>query len=272
MNTALFSLIVTLFQWQSSPPDTLLIPFLATAPTIDGNLNEWKHQAFHDGEWDIFRVSHTAWYEPSRNRLTQHGSEDLLENDLSARYYMAWDSAYLYLAAEVTDNRNDIIPHKPEPFRWYYKDAIAWFIESPADDNSETFGEGDHGFAFVADPTQPANGAWWRHGTADSTYLEEPIPAEAVEYRISGMAGFPETTGSYTLEARISLALTMGRNNPGWKPPQQGEHWRMMIVHCDPDGGDYGGHLLIYGKGDDDQTWMPAVLAGEKIAPERRER
>ncbi|MDX2246337.1 MAG: sugar-binding protein [Bacteroidia bacterium] len=272
MNSAIISLLVAMFMWQPSTPDTLLIPFLSTTPVIDGNPDEWKHHAFHDGEWDIFRVSHTVWYESSRNRLTQHVSKDLLENDLSTRYYIAWDSAYLYLAAEVNDNFNDIFPHKPEPYRWYYKDAIAWFVESPADDISETFGEGDHSFCFVADPAKPANGAWWRHGNADTTYIEEPLPEEAVDYAIRRGEGFPEKSGNYTLEARINLALTFGKNNPDWQPPKVGDPWRMMIVHCDPDGGDYGGHLLIYGRGDDDQTWTPAVLGGEKNAQERKER
>lgn len=38
----------------------------------------------------------------------------------------------------------------------------------------------------------------------------------------------------------------------------------LEIVHTDPDGGDYGGHFLIYGRGDDDSTWGLMELTGPK--------
>lgn len=241
---------------QTSCSDTLILPRLMQAPTIDGDLNEWKSLAHHDGVWDIFRVMHSPWYEPDRNRLTDHGGEPEPEKDLAARYYLAWDSTWLYFGAEVQDNVNDVIPHKPEAFRWFYKDCVAWFIEAPGDTLSETFGQGDNGFCFVADTSYPANGAWWRHGAPDTTYIEEPIPTEAVDYVIRVREG---QSPGFTLEARVHMAQTLGRSDPNWRTPRTGDACRFMIVHTDPDGGDYGGHLLIYGKGDNDATWTPAV-------------
>jgi len=72
-------------------------------------------------------------------RLTDHGiapsvsagnglKEPPPEEDLQARYYTAWDDKYLYLGAEVKDNVNDVTDPQHEPKRWYYKDAICWFI------------------------------------------------------------------------------------------------------------------------------------------------
>src|SRR5215831_5191639 len=41
-----------------------------------------------------------------------------------------------------------------------------------------------------------------------------------------------------------------------------GDVYGLEIVHTDPDGGDYGGHFLIYGRGDDDSTWGRMELTG----------
>ena len=86
----------------------ILVPLLETPPRIDGDLSEWKDRAFHDGLWDIYRVQQAPWYDQKRNRLTDHGNEPRPEDDLSARYYLAWDSRYLYFGAEVHDNVNDV--------------------------------------------------------------------------------------------------------------------------------------------------------------------
>ncbi|MYH07981.1 MAG: hypothetical protein F4146_05450, partial [Rhodothermaceae bacterium] len=75
----------------------LLVPQLETTPNIDGSLSEWKDLAFTDGVWDIYRLRHTFWYDDGRrNRLTDHGSEPHPEDDLQARYYVAWDAEHLY--------------------------------------------------------------------------------------------------------------------------------------------------------------------------------
>ncbi|MAT99802.1 MAG: hypothetical protein CL608_21895 [Anaerolineaceae bacterium] len=80
----------------STPPPTPIppivttnanAPFFSSAPTIDGNLNEWlgvtsvlaAHRTFEDAGWD--------------------GSEDL-----TAAWQLAWDNSYLYLAVTVSDD------------------------------------------------------------------------------------------------------------------------------------------------------------------------
>src|SRR6476469_7250003 len=71
------------------------VPRLEKAPIIDGDLSEWKYASFTDGLWDILRLRHAPWYDPKLNRLTDHGHEPSLEDDLQARYYTVWDGKYL---------------------------------------------------------------------------------------------------------------------------------------------------------------------------------
>lgn len=66
------------------------------------------------------------------------------------------------------------------------------------------------------------------------------------------------------------MAPTLGASTPRWKTPQVGDVYGMEIVHTDPDGGDYGGHFLIYGRGDDDATWGRFALTGPQPAIERK--
>ena len=40
--------------------------------------------AFSDGLWDIVRIRQAPWYDPAINRLTDHGGEPSLEDDLRA--------------------------------------------------------------------------------------------------------------------------------------------------------------------------------------------
>ncbi|MGD1848002.1 MAG: sugar-binding protein [Salibacteraceae bacterium] len=251
------------FPEPAGPTLPFMIPQLQKAPSIDGNLEEWKALAFSDGAWDLDRVKASAWYQPKRNRLTLHEGEDPNSLDLKARYYMAWDRKYLYLGAEVKDNVNDVTEAKHAPKRWYYKDAIAWFLEAPLDTVAEKFGEGDHGFAFVIDTTRPDYGAWWRHGSTATNYLEEPLPVKGSDYAIV-MQPTKDSPAGYVLEARIAWAATVKKGSSAWKKPKVGDRYRLMLVHCDPDGGEYGGHLLIYGQGDDDSTWTEVKLGPAK--------
>ena len=241
------------------------IPFLENAPQIDGDLSEWKEKAFHDGFWDLNRVKVSAWYEPKRNRLNIDSLEDTNAIDLTARYYMAWDQSYLYFGAEVQDNLHDVTESNHEPKRWYYKDAIAFFFEVPRDSIPERFGEGDHAFCFVSDTLRPDYGAWWRHGNVEQSHIEEPLPFDAVDYHIK-MNPWDRSSADYILEARVNMNATFGSGNDDWTKPQVGDVLSMMIVHCDPDGGEYGGHLLIYGKGDDDSTWEGVQLIEQKAS------
>ena len=74
-------------QAKSIVADRLYVPYLPTAPAIDGRLEDWKDAAFSDGLWDIARLRHEPWYdEGRRNRLTDHGNnEPHIEADISCR-------------------------------------------------------------------------------------------------------------------------------------------------------------------------------------------
>ncbi|NKB69162.1 MAG: hypothetical protein GKR89_19005 [Candidatus Latescibacteria bacterium] len=260
MPVALLLLLSTVGHAQQSP---LHVPRLIDPPLIDGDLSEWKDFSFTDGIWDIYRLRHTPWFEAHRNRLTDHGGEPAPEDDLQARYYIAWDNQYLYMGAEVRDNANDVEDPQHEDKRWYFKDSVCWFIEGPADKAPEWFGQGDNAFCFVADAARPPYAAWWRHGAPNQTYIEEPLPTNAVDYRFT-FNPWGDGAADFILEARVDMALTFGHSDPRWSLPQIGDAYGLEIVHCDPDGGPYGGHFIIYGTGDDDSTWAPMVLVGPR--------
>ncbi len=228
------------------------VPFLETAPVIDGDLSDWKYRAFSDGVWDLARVMHTPWYDAGRNRLTLHpGETGTLEDDLSARYYIAWDKQYLYLGAEVHDNINDVSDPNPHPKQWYFRDSVCWFIEAPRRAAGKIFGRGDNAFCFTAAPGYPP---WWRHGSPSQSRIEEPLPKSTVQFVVR-MNPWGRSKGDFILEARIAMAATLGKSDPAWRAPKIGDEYGLEIVHCDPDGGGYGGHLMIYGTGDNDSTW-----------------
>jgi len=106
-------------------------------------------------------------------------------------------------------------------------------------------------------PRRPPYAAWYRFGAKAETYREEPL--RAVEWALKR-----GRNGGFTLEAKVDLQRLTGVT------PRVGETWGLSLVHTDPDGGGYGGHLLIYGKGDDDNTWGVARLTGERTPIERR--
>jgi hypothetical protein len=66
------------------------------------------------------------------------------------------------------------------------------------------------------------------------------------------------------------MAPTLGRSNPRWHVPRAGDVYWLQVVHTDPDGGGYGGHILLYGQGDDDSTWARMVLTDPIRPMERR--
>jgi hypothetical protein len=66
------------------------------------------------------------------------------------------------------------------------------------------------------------------------------------------------------------MAATLAKSDPNWHPPKAGDVYGLEIVHTDPDGGDYGGHLILYGTGDDDITWGLMKLTGPQKPIERK--
>lgn len=251
---SLILLIAALVGCRSGAQESgLVFPKLDIEPVIDGDLSEWKDEAFDSGVWDLERIA-VSPYVTKRNRLVVDEGEDTNDVDLKSNYYLAWKGDWLYFGAEVVDNVNDVVESKHEPKRWYYKDAIALFLEVPKDSLAEKFEKGDHGFAFVIDTSYPDYGAWWRHGGENQSYIEEPLPNSMTSYKVR-MAPTPDGVASYVLEARINVREAVGAPIQPWGRYQGGERYGFMIVHCDPDGGEYGGHLLIYGKGDLDSSW-----------------
>ena len=77
----------------------------------------------------------------------------------------------------------------------------------------------------------------------------------------SGGLRVTSISGDFVLEARVNMAATFGASDPDWQPPRVGHEYGLEIVHCDPDGGSYGGHFILYGTGDDDATWARAILS-----------
>ena len=148
-----------------------------------------------------------------RNRLTDHGDEPHLEDDLSARYYIAWDAQNFYFGAEVWDNVNDLDDPDPADKRWYFKDAICWFMEGPRDRANERFGQGDNAFCFVADPQRTPQNAWWRHGAPSQSYIEEPIPEAACDYVVR-MDPWGRSAADFILEARVDMHATFCPERP----------------------------------------------------------
>jgi hypothetical protein len=237
------------------------IPKLQNAPHIDGDLSDWKNLSYTDGLWDFSRLLHTPWFSPANNWLTNHGKVNPAEDDLSARYFIAWDDDYLYLGAEVHDNINDVKSPKLEPKQWFFRDAVCWFIEAPRHGKAKNFGQGDNAFCFVADTLKPDYGAWWRHGDVQRTYIEEPLPANAVSYSIR-MNPWGKSKADFIFEARVLMAATLSKSDPEWHSPKEGDEYGLEIVHTDPDGGGYGGHFVLFGGGDDDSTWGKMKLVG----------
>ena len=272
VNTALIAAVMAAPAFPAGPSAadfTMHVPLLLEAPAIDGDLSEWKELSYTDGVWDIERLRYTPWFDPRINRLTDHGDEPSPGEDLRARYYIAWDRRFLYLGAEGWDNVNDVDDPEPGRNRWWYMDAVAWYMEAPRDEAPESFSQGDNGFCFVIDPRKPDYGAWWMHGTADTTYIHEPLPKAAVDYEVR-LDPRGRGTGDFVLEARVDMAATFGVSDPDWRPPKVGDLYSLEIVHTDPDGGPYGGHFVLYGNGDDDSTWGKVVLVGPSGPVERK--
>ena len=153
--------------------------------------------------------------------------------------------------------------------RWYFKDAICFFIEAPADRVAEQFGAGDNAFCFVIDSYMPSYGAWWRHGTATKTFVEEAIPA----------------VGRQLCDPDGPLEARSGRLHPGSTCRHGADAWAdaTQLARAEAgrrlQAGDRShrprrrvtteAHFLLYGQGDDDSTWARMILT-DPIEPIER--
>ena len=215
-----------------------------TRPLIDGDLSEWKRNAFNDGLWDIARLAHAPWYDPKINRLTDHGNEPALEDDLAARYYIAWDSQYLYLGAEVTNNSNDVSRPRARTQALVLQRRNLLVYRSAAHTASQKVRRGRQ---CVLLRNRRLQARLWSMVAAQQD-RQEPTSKnrfqKAPSNTPSACSPNAKTKGQLHLEARIAMIPTLGVSSPDWHAPRIGDTYGLEIVHTDPDGGDYGGHFL----------------------------
>ena len=229
------------------------VPHANVRLNIDGDLAEWKNSAHSQGEWNLKRSSSEAWYSPKRSRFINEADEPKGSVDLSSTFYIARTDSGLILGAEVEDNILDVVEKEHLDERWYNKDGVAWFFELPYDTIPERFAAGNIALCFIADTSYPRYGAWMRYGNDSADYLEQTIPKEMQEYAVK------VTANGYIIEAFVSWQLFRDYGQLSGEITEI--IGSMMIVNCDPDGGEYGGHLLIYGKGDNDATWTQIIFS-----------
>jgi hypothetical protein len=74
---------------------SVVAPFMSTAPTIDGDWTEWK----------------TAAKEYPATNVVFGKSQWQNADDLSASYYVGWDSNFLYIAVKVHDDKYVQLAH-----------------------------------------------------------------------------------------------------------------------------------------------------------------
>ncbi len=151
--------------------------YLATAPTIDGVLGEWTTTAYTANQV-VFGAA--AWTGTS---------------DLSAAYYVGWDSGNLYLAARVTDDRHVQVSSG----RYLYKGddvEIQLDTDLPGDYYSTTLSADDYqiGLSPGDFAARPAEAYRWYPAA-----LEASLPTVAVAAR--------KTDQGYDLEARIPWSV-----------------------------------------------------------------
>ena len=215
-----------------------------TPPAIDADFSDWP-----DALWlDLAPVPPHAARGYSRLRDDGHEGFAIAETaaDLSARFTLAWSDTALYLAADVTDNVHDVDGGNNR--QWFFKDAVTLFLDLPLDGDGPGWIEGDHAFAFVADPTYPHGSMWWRRGER-AGHRETPAPPGT-------RMAVVRTDKGYALEALVPVA-PLTAITPFWAPPLATRTVGFALVVTDPDGGErpFGGQLIYGAAHDDDGGW-----------------
>jgi len=213
-------------------------------PAIDADLSDWPDALWLD--LTPFPPHEARGY----SRLRDDGREGFAiaetTADLSARFTLAWSDTALYLAADVTDNIHDVDGGSNR--QWFFKDAVALFLDLPLDGDGPGWIEGDHAFAFVADPTYPRGSMWWRRGER-AGHRETPAPPGT-------RMAVVRTEKGYILEALLPIA-PLTTITPFWAPPLATRTIGFALVVTDPDGGNnpFGGQLIYGASHDDDGGW-----------------
>ncbi len=152
-------------------------PFFSSAPTIDGNLNEWlgvtpilaAHRTFEDAGWD--------------------GSEDL-----TAAWQLAWDNSNLYLAVTVSD---DIHAQNQSGNLIFQGDSVDMQLDTNrAGDLSNSLSGDDFQITFSPGDFNTLPPSVWRW-TADSNGRIVDAPDHGIIVQAQ------RTATGYTIEAAV---------------------------------------------------------------------
>ena len=236
----------------ASPHHVLEVERFSAAPAIDGELTDWS-----GAHWVRFYPG--APQMSGFNELVDDGVSEPpgtagTAADLSGRFSIRWDEDWIYLAADVTDNVHDV--SGGTSLTWYLKDAIALYLDVPDDGDGGEWIPGDHAFAFVADPSGPEDGRWWRRGEAEGSE-ESTAPPE------TRMAVALSETG-YRIEAAVPMGPLTERT-PEWRPPFAGRSAGFFLLAADPDGGAERVSQILYGGDDDnDANWATLRFVEER--------
>ncbi len=213
----------------ASPLHVLEAERFATPPVLDGEFTDWR-----GAHWTRFYPGAPQMSGRALNWLKDDGLSEppgtaATAADLSGSFSIRWDDDWIYLAADVTDNVHDV--SGGTSLTWYLKDAVALYLDVPDDGDGGDGGGwvlGDHAFAFVAEPSGPGDGRWWRRGEAKGSEESQAPPETRLAVVLS-------ETG-YRIEAAIPMAPLTERT-PDWRPPFAGRSAGFFLLAADPDGG-----------------------------------
>ena len=231
---------------QAGPALVLQMPKAESAPVIDADLDDWAA-----ADWRLFAPEAPHCLDLMEDDGTEPPGTARTAADLSGHFALAWDDGWIYLAARVTDNVHDVGDN--EPGFWWRNDSISLFLDVPLDRDGMPFRLGDHVFSFVADPTIPEYGKWWRHGSSEGLQ-EVPAPPETqLAVRL--------TATGYVLEAAIPLD-SLVVITPEFSPPFAGRSVGFMFLATDADNNLAQISQINYG-GDDnsDAKWSRLYFA-----------
>ena len=237
-------LLLTVATSHANPNQVVEAARRDTPPAIDADFSDWP-----DALWlDLVPVPPHQARGYRRLRNDGHEGFEIAETaaDLSASFTLAWSDSAIYLAADVTDNVHDVEGGSSR--EWFFKDAVTLFLDLPLDGDGPGWIEGDHAFAFVADPTYPHDGMWWRRGQPEG-HIETLAPPGT-------RMAVVRTGKGYALEALVPVPpLTV--ITPFWAPPLATRTIGFALIVTDPDGGNhpFGGQLIYGGGNDDDGGW-----------------
>ncbi|OGO13544.1 MAG: hypothetical protein A2Y93_17305 [Chloroflexi bacterium RBG_13_68_17] len=152
-------------------------PFMAAAPTIDGNTSEWTGAAY------------------TADRATYGAANWSGTSDLSATYFLGWDTNHLYLAVRVRDDRFV----QAASGRYLYRgDSVEMLLDVnlATDYTSNTLSSDDYQLGL-----SPGNFA----SLPTEAYLWYPASSEGARTSVAVRAR--TTTDGYELEASIPWSV-----------------------------------------------------------------